>query len=111
MNYRTEYRDDMPAVSHDRVRAALYDAVLLLASHKGSIEERLAETYFSHWRTIDPTTLLANARSQFEWISEELKKMYPTPGKTDAADRGTAVLVAQSIILLHYSLKSVTAHA
>lgn len=87
------------------VRSELYEAVMLLASHVGSIEERLSAAYFSHVQSIDTASLPAEAQVQFEWIRDQLKKLYPVPGNVEGVDRPTAVLLAQNITLLHYSLK------
>lgn len=91
--------------SGNRVLKELYEIVLLLASHPGSIETRLSEAYFSRIRSMDVTALPTHAQVQFEWIRAELGKMFRRPGVADGADRTTAVTVAQSIILLHYFLK------
>jgi len=87
------------------VRDELYKAVLLLASHTDSIEDRLARVYWSHIEPIDPAGLPAEAQVQFNWIREQLRKLYPLPGSVDGVDRHTAVLLAQNIILLHYAIK------
>jgi len=88
-----------------RVRSELYEAVLLLASHPGSVETRLSAAFFSHLRMLDVSGLPASAQVQFEWVRTELGKMFAQPGVTDGVDRTQAILVAQSIIFLHYSLR------
>ncbi len=94
---------------HDRstrVLAELYQAVVLLASHPGPIEARLAEAYFSHLKPMDVSSLAPHAQVLFEWIRTQLNNMFPRPDSIVGVDRTNAILVAQSIILLHFSLKS-----
>jgi len=91
--------------SERRVHDELYKAVLLLASHTDSIQERLGAAYFSHLQSLDVAALPVEAQVQFDWIREQLKQLYPAPGKAHAVQIPTAVLLAQNIILLHYSLK------
>lgn len=88
--------------SRTGVRSQLYEVVLLLASDKGWIEDRLRDAYFSHIRSLDITELPPDARFKLEWIRAELKTLYPT--RDAACDRKTAVGIAQSIILLYDAL-------
>lgn len=96
----------MQQEASSRVLNELYKVVLLLASHEGTVEERLADIYFTHIQTMDAAGFSPEAQVQFEWIREQLKTMFPVRGKLDGVDRPTAVLVAQSIILLHYAVRT-----
>lgn len=79
--------------------------MLLLVSNEGALEERLAAAYFSHLEPIDAAELPLDVRLQFEWIRSRLSDMFAGPGKINGVNRTTAVLIAQHVVLLHYSLK------
>jgi len=95
----------MPSDTNDRIVAELFKVASVLASDQGTLEERLANAYFSHIEALDVTSLPSDAQLQFNWIRAQLSKMFPAPGVVDGVSRGVAVLVAQNLILLHYSLK------
>lgn len=85
-------------------RAQLYETVLLLASEKGSIEERLRRAYFLHLDALDISGLPASTQQKLEQIRTELKELYPERDKVDGVDRNVAVTLALAIILLYDEL-------
>jgi len=91
--------------SYAKILDQLYGAVSLLASGRDSLEERLAEVYFSYLQPIDASVLPDDARAQFNWIREQLQQMFPQRGQVGRVQPAIAVVIAQNIILLQYSLR------
>ncbi len=91
--------------SYAKILDQLYEAVSLLASGRDSLEERLAEVYFSYLQPIDASVLPDEARAQLDWIREQLQQMFPQRGQVGHVHRAIAVVIAQNIILLQYSLR------
>lgn len=86
------------------LKQRLYEAVLVLASEEGKIEERLAHAYFEHMQSIDSAWFPAGARAEYDAICADLKKLYPQRGKTDGIDQSVAVNLAMRIILIYDSM-------
>lgn len=66
----------------------LYQAVVVLASAEGRIQERLAETFWRHLCVIDPTALPPSVREDFATLCAELKSL--------CGDRRHTVDIAES---------------
>lgn len=96
--------NNMPSDPCAEALNRLYNAVFLLASETGSIEQRLARAYFLYLRAIQVTALPDGARERFERIRLDLQAMYPTNGILGAVDRDRAVNLAQSLLLLYDDL-------
>lgn len=82
----------------------LYQAVLVLASEEGKIEERLGLAYRDHLRTIALSSLPPEAQSEWASITAELEAMYPEKGGGRAIDSTRAVDLAQRILLVYDSM-------
>lgn len=84
-----------------RVPKELYDAVLLLASEEGPIQERLAAAFFKHLKFINPAQLLNGPRERFGKILAQLQEMFPDQRPRDNVDKNQAVNLALEVILLY----------
>lgn len=82
----------------------LYQAVLVLASEEGKIEERLGLAYRDHLRSIVPSSLPSHAQSEWGSITAELDAMYSEKGGEGAIDTTRAVDLAQRILLVYDSM-------
>lgn len=94
----------MSSDSSTVLKQQLYEAVLVLASEEGKIEERLAHAYFEHIQALGSASFPADTRPEYDAICAELKQMYPQRGKTDGVDRSAAVNLAMRIILIYDSM-------
>jgi hypothetical protein len=81
----------------------LYQAVLVLASEEGKIEERLGLAYRDHLRSIPLSSLPPQAQSEWESITVELDGMYSSKGER-TVDATRAVDLAQRILLVYDSM-------
>ncbi len=82
----------------------LYQAVLVLASEEGKIEERLRVAYFDHLRAISLPSLPAEVRGEWESIRAELDAMYSATDGAKSVDGLRAVDLAQRILLVYDSM-------
>jgi hypothetical protein len=79
----------------------LYQAVVVLASEDGAIEERLRAAYFNHLREVPTTCLPVEIRNECESLQAELEDLYCLGRKIDSAK---AVDLAQRILLVYDAL-------
>jgi hypothetical protein len=82
----------------------LYQAVLVLASEEGKIEERLGLAYRDHLRSIPLSSLPPQAQSEWESITVELDSMYSGKTGERTVDATRAVDLAQRILLVYDSM-------
>lgn len=82
----------------------LYQAVLLLASEVGRVEDRLALVYAKHIQPVDADALPLDARARFQQIREALADLYPAPGLVDGVDHDAAVSLAMDFLVFYDDL-------
>lgn len=82
----------------------LYEAVLVLASGEGKIDSRLGKAYFGLLRAIPVADFPAPLQSEWESISTELQRLFPTESHVEDVDQTTAVNLAQRILLVYDAL-------
>lgn len=88
----------------DTALKRLYESVLVLASDEGKIEKRLEVAFFDYLHTIEPRSLPAEVRTEWQSILGELREMYPERGTALMADSARAVDLAQRILLVYDSM-------
>lgn len=91
----------MSAGSSAALRQRLYETVLLLASEEGRVEERLAQAWRQHIRSLPADLFPPELRPQYETLRAELAALYPDPIATDGIDRNRAIDLAQRLILIY----------
>lgn len=82
----------------------LYEAVLVLASEEGKIQERVARAYSRYLRTLDVSVFPDKLRNECEIIRAELKRLCADDGAHDGIDKVYAAELAQRIIMVYDAL-------
>ena|SRR5256885_251184 len=93
----------MPEGPPTGVLAELYEAVLILASEQGRIEERLARVA-ARLQLMDIGALPPDARARMEAIRAELTRLHAAPADRGTIDQSRAVTLALDIVLLYDAL-------
>ncbi len=79
----------------------LYQAVLVLASADGSIQERLAESFWQHICLIDTAALPPSVREDFMALCAELKTLLGNRKRTIDIPEAKAGECARRLILVY----------
>lgn len=79
----------------------LYQAVLVLASADGSIQERLAESFWQHICLIDTAALPSSVREDFTVLCAELKALLGNRKRVPDIAEAKAGECARRLILIY----------